>query len=82
MQLEHHSEVLLFICEPHQLCHRCRLGSGRFQAGELVFRLLALFNNSVEGWQVSVSLQYLSDISLSPLGIVCSGGAKSMRDES
>ena len=33
-------------------------------------------NNSAKGWQVSVSLQYLSD-SWSPLGIMCFGGARS-----
>ena len=37
MWLEHHSEVLQFICEPRQLCHRCRWANARFQAGKLLF---------------------------------------------
>ena len=43
MQLEHHYEVLQFIHELCQLCHRCRLMTGRFQAGKLVFKLPKLF---------------------------------------
>ena len=55
MWLEHHGEVLQFICELHPLCYRCRLGSGRFQACELVYvagtvLIIQLWAHLVFGW--------------------------------
>ena len=40
--LEHHSEVLQFICKLLQLCYMCRQVGGRFQACKLVLKLSEL----------------------------------------
>ena len=78
MWLEHHSELLQFICKLHQPC--CRWVGGRFQAKQIhvltAVRIVA--SNSCQGMaNISFLIVFMSDESPSYLGhVVWSGQHK------